>query len=105
MLSECCGKSWPGDSARESDSGMGHPSKLVAHLLLSTSAHVTEKADSRVLEKFTRNLLLLGLNWYPNDPILLGSDEDDLLQPFRNHQTDLSELANEWDIPIGMRKS
>ncbi len=52
MLSECCGKSWPGDSAQESDSGMGHPIKLVAHLLLSTPAHVAEKADSRVLEKF-----------------------------------------------------
>ena len=49
--------------------------------------------------------MFLGLNWSPNDPVLQECDNDDLLQPFRNNQTDLSELANEGDIPIGMRKS
>lgn len=72
---------------------------------LGKPAHVAQNADPPVRRRFTQNLLFLSLNWSPNDPILQEADEDDILQPFRNNQADLSELANGEEIPTEMRKS
>ena len=104
LLSKHCCESWTENGARESNPILGHSSKLFADYFPCTPAYVSKEADPKVLKRFTQDLLFLGLNWSPNDPILSECYTDDLLQPFQDDHTDFSELLDRAKIPIRMRE-
>ncbi|KAI4260734.1 MAG: hypothetical protein LQ352_000126 [Teloschistes flavicans] len=63
----------------------------------------------RILKHFTRNLLFFCLNCCdrydsPSALDILGRDQKEWLQPFRNGHTHLSELWMAADVPVGARE-